>query len=300
VVAASTTPHSSFGSLPSGPANTIQFSATLTNNSVLGTNPGGGVQMNTAAASTSPMRMPANTEFPTENNIFSQQFSVARDNSGDSTSKVVKVDDLDLTNDFLKTDGTNAYDSSTGNLVLANGSILKVVDHKYGVIGTSGRGQITVQFEILKYGTADDYVVLKTGNVLNLSNNVGGSSGTVSTTTLTGNPTTYIDAAIEERAGSIFAAKSDGDAITFQYTVTFTAAAAGHFVDEFQVAYSSLSANIDTNTSDTYLQLDSGSGDKFGRIREDDTATANFKVLANGSISGGTAVSANVAVSKLT
>ena len=73
----------------------------------------------------------------------------------------------------------------------------------------------------------------------------------------------------------------------------------GKFVDEFQVEYSSLSANIDNNTSDAYLVLDSTSGDKFGRIREGDTATANFKVLANGTISGGTAVSATVTVSLL-
>ena len=46
--------------------------------------------------------------------------------------------------------------------------------------------------------------------------------------------------------------------------------------------------------------LDSTSGDKFGRIREGDTATANFKVLANGTISGGTAVSATVTVNLLT
>ena len=299
LVAASTTPHSSFGSLPAGPAETTQFSLTLTNNSVLGTNPGSGVQMNAAAASTSPMRQPANTEFPTENNIFSQQFSLARNNSGDSDSRVVKVDDLDVQNDFLKTDGTNAYDSSTGNLVLANGSILKVIDHRYGVIGSSGRGNITIQFEILKYGTADDYVVLKTQNVLNLSQNVGGSGSTVSTVTLTGNPTTYIAADIDERAGNVFATKANNDPITFQYIVTFTAAAAGRFVDEFQVTYSSLSSNIDTNTSDAYLLLESGSGDKFGRIREGDTAIANFKVLADGSISGGTAASATVAVSLL-
>ena len=299
IVSESTFPHNTFGSLPAGPNNSIQFQAQLTNDSVLGTNPGTSVQMNTAQASASLMRMPANTEFPTENNRFSQIFSLARHNAADSQSLIVKVDDLDVENDFLKTDGTNAYDSSTGNLVLANGSILKVVDHRFGAIGTGGRGNITVQFEILKYGTADDYVVLKTQNVLELSQNVGGSGATVSTVTLTGSPTTYIAADIDERAGNIFATKADNDPITFQYIVTFTAAAAGRFIDEFQVSYSSLSANIDNNTSDTLLLLESGSGDKFGRIREGDTAIANFKVLANGSITGGTAASATVAVSLL-
>ena len=299
IVSESTFPHNTFGSLPAGPNNSIQFQAQLTNDSVLGTNPGTSVQMNTAQASASLMRMPANTEFPTENNRFSQIFSLARHNAADNQSLIVKVDDLDVENDFLKTDGTNAYDSSTGNLVLANGSILKVVDHRFGAIGTGGRGNITVQFEILKYGTADDYVVLKTQNVLELSQNVGGSGATVSTVTLTGSPTTYIAADIDERAGNIFATKADNDPITFQYIVTFTAAAAGRFIDEFQVSYSSLSANIDNNTSDTLLLLESGSGDKFGRIREGDTAIANFKVLANGSITGGTAASATVAVSLL-
>jgi len=298
IVSESTFPHNTFSSLPAGPNNSIQFQAQLTNDSVLGTNPGTSVQMNAAQASTSLMRMPANTEFPTENNRFSQIFSVARHNAADNQSLIVKVDDLDVENDFLKTDGTNAYDSSTGNLVLANGSILKVVDHRFGIIGTGGRGNITVQFDILKYGTADDYVVLKTQNVLELSQNVGGSGSTVSTTTLTG-AGSYINSDIDERAGGVFATLADNGALEFQYTVTFLAAAAGKFVDEFQVAYSSLSANIDNNTSDTYLVLDSGSGDKFGRIREGDTATANFKVLANGAITGGTAVSATVTVSLL-
>ena len=299
LVAASLTPHSSFGSLPAGPANSTQHTLSLTNNSIIGTSVGTGVQMHNVAASTSPMRLPANTEFPTENNIFEQTFSLARDNSGDSDSRIVKVDDLDIENDFLKTDGTNAYDSSTGNLILANGSILQVIDHRYGVIGSGGRGAIIIQFEILKYGTADDYVVLKTQNVLNLSQNVGGSGSTVSTVTLTGNPTTYIAADIDERAGNVFATKANNDPITFQYIVTFTAAAAGRFVDEFQVTYSSLSSNIDNNTSDAYLLLESGSGDKFGRIKEGDTAIANFKVLADGAITGGTAASATVAVSLL-
>ena len=140
--------------------------------------------------------------------------------------------------------------------------------------------------------------MLKTQNVLNLSNNVGGSGGTVSTTTLTG-AGSYINSDIDERAGAVFATLADNGALEFQYTVTFLAAAAGKFVDEFQVEYSSLSSNIDNNTSDAYLVLDSGSGDKFGRIREGDTATANFKVLANGAITGGTAVSATVTVNLL-
>ena len=284
--------------LPAGPSNSEIFSLFLKNTSVLGTSPGETVNIN-IAGNDSPMQQPANTEFPTENNTFELTFTIARDNSGDSTSKIVKVDDLDIENDFLKTNGSNAYDSDSGNLILTNGTELKVIDHRYGILGTAGRGAITVQFEIIKYGTADDDVVLKTQNVLNLSNNVGGSGGTVSTTTLTGSGS-YINSAIDERAGAIFATLADNGALQFQYTVTFLAAAAGKFVDEFQVEYSSLSANIDNNTSDAYLVLDSTSGDKFGRIREGDTATANFKVLANGTISGGTAVSATVTVNLLT
>ena len=37
-------------------------------------------------------------------------------------------------------------------------------------------------------------------------------------------------------------------------------------------------------------------GDQYGRIQEGDTATAVFRVLANGAISGGTAVTATVTV----
>jgi hypothetical protein len=283
--------------LPSTPVNAAKINIILTNKSLLGDlgfvgNP---------TTSTTLIKNIANTEDPVENNVFNVLYQLGRDTVTDTTSKIVKVDDLDVANDFLNPDGTNPYDSSTGYLILANGTQLKVIDHNFGTLSnTSGRGGIQVQFEVIKFGSADDTFYLNTANVLELSNNVktSGSAGTISTTTLTGQGS-YIDSDITELSGSTFTDLADNAALEFMYRVTFTDAAHGKYIDNLKVVVDNFggTGSVDNNTSDTTLVLESGKGDKFGRIKSGDTAIANFKVLANGAISNGSTVTADVTVS---
>ena len=282
--------------LPSTPTNSLKNTIQLTNKSLLGDL--GNVANPTT--STTLIKNIANTEDPVENNVFNVLYQLRRDNSNDDTSVVVKVDDLDVVNDFLNPDGTNPYDSDTGFLILANGTQLKVIDHNFGQLGTGGRGGINVQFEVIKFGSADDTFYLNTVNVLELSNNVktSGSAGTVSTTTLTGQGS-YINSDIEELSGSTFTDLADNAPLQFMYRVTFTDAAHGKYIDNLKVVVDNFggTGSVDNNTSDATLVLESGKGDKFGRIKSGDTAIANFKVLANGAISNGSTVTADVTVS---
>jgi len=108
----------------------------------------------------------------------------------------------------------------------------------------------------------------------------------------------YIETDIEELAGNTFATKADDAAIIFQYEFTFKAGAAGKYPAELKIdAPSSLVRMDNATNSTTEVTLKSGSGDKFGRIREGDTGLATFSALANETISGGEAVSATITVS---
>ena len=272
---------------PTNMVNMVNSGLSLTVNDSIG-----------APSTSTPFTGLANTEDPTRNNTGNVTFSVARDNSNDTNSSIEKVDDLDITNDFVRSNGsTNAYDSATGTLILTNGTQLDIQGFSFKNISGGGRGGLVVEFDVLKYGSDDDVLKLKAENVLNLSNNLGGSGGTVSTVALTG-AGSYIETDIEELAGNTFATKADDAAIIFQYEFTFKAGAAGKYPAELKIdAPSSLVRMDNATNSTTEVTLKSGSGDKFGRIREGDTGLATFSALANETISGGEAVSATITVS---
>ena len=237
----------------------------------------------------------AGTENPEVNNKGKVTYTAARTASPDTTSLMEKVDDLDITNDFLNSSNANPYDATTGNLILTNGTEVQITNHTMNVTGNSARAGVQVDFEVIKYGSDDDVLRLNTANLFNLSAALGGGTASSNTAVaLTG--ATLINSSINELTGSIFGTRSDDEAIIFQFEVTFLAAAAGKYPSELEIVYGSLSSNIDNNTSDTSLLLNPGMGDQYGRIQEGDTATAVFRVLANGAISGGTAVTATVTV----
>jgi hypothetical protein len=113
----------------------------------------------------------ANEENPTTNYQGVFHLIVARDNVVDSSSVIVKVDDLDVTNDFLDADGNNAYNTTLGLLELKNGTQLTVDNVNFGTIGTSGRGGFFFNYTIVKRGSANDILYIKPANILDLSNN---------------------------------------------------------------------------------------------------------------------------------
>jgi len=244
-------------------------------------------------ATTDPMNSLANVEDPEDNNIGRMGFAIARI-APDTTSKVVKVDDLDVTNDFLNSAGANPYDATTGYLILTNGTQLDIGDATYPAAGASGRGRLTVNFEVKKYGSADDVVKLKTTNVLELSNNVGGSSGNIADVTLAG-AGSFINSAIAELQGSTAVSWADEAKIVFEYEVTFLAAANGYYPSNFAVAYSSFTGGqLINDGSDATVALKEGYGDKFGRIRTGDIGVAVFRGEADGAIATSTSESATV------
>ena len=181
---------------------------------------------------------------------------------------------------------------TTGYLILTNGTQLDIGDATFHAPG-SGRGNVSMHFEVKKYGSADDIVKLKTSNVLNLSNNVGGSSGNVADVTLTG-AGSFINSSIAELNGSQAGAWADEDKIVFQYEVTFLAAANGYYPSNFAVAYSSFSSDLINDGSDATVALKEGYGDKFGRIRTGDIGVAVFRGEADGAIANNTSESATV------
>ena len=70
------------------------------------------------AASSDTFTEIANTEDPQINYTGKIRHILARDNSGDSESSVVKVDDLSVADDFLDADGANPYNSDRELIIL--------------------------------------------------------------------------------------------------------------------------------------------------------------------------------------
>ena len=244
--------------------------------------------------------MPAGTVDPTENNVGRIIYKLARDNSTDTQSSVVKVDDLDVTTDFENVDGDNPYNSSTGLIHLKFGARLKIGEAEFHAPG-SGRGNIQIPFTIVQYGTQNDTLVLKTAQVLELSKNLGSSGTNVCVVTLTAATSDYINnshstTGVNELAGSTFSSRSDGAAIEFAYEVEFAAAAAGLYPSNLQVTYGSTSNLGATTNSDSTIVLKEGEGDKFGRIREGDIGVATFRSTASGALSGTDTAAATITV----
>jgi len=244
------------------------------------------------AATTDAFTEIANTEDPQINYTGNIIHKLARDNSTDTQSSVVKVDDLNVTTDFLDADGANPYNSDSELIVLKYGTELKIGAASFHAPG-SGRGSIQIPFDVVKYGTQDDTLTLKTAQVLELSKNLGASGTNKCEVTLTG-AGSYIDSAISELAGSTFVSKADEDDIIFGYEVTFTASADGLYPSQLAAAYSSFSSNLTNNGSDATIALKEGYGDKFGRIRNDDIGIAMFRGEADGAITGTDTESATV------
>jgi len=240
----------------------------------------------------------ANTENPETNNTGNVTYTAARDNVNDTTSLMEKVDDLDVENDFLNSSNANPYNSTTGNLVLTNGTEIAITNFAFKDTISARKG-VTINFDVIKYGSDDDVLRLNTSNLFNLSAALGGGTDSNNTAVVLTGAGGFINTSIEELTGSNFGTKANDEAIVFQFRVTFLAAAAGKYPSELEITYGSLSSNIDTNTSDVSLIFDAGMGDQYGRIQEGDTATATFRVLADGAITGGAAVTATVTVSDI-
>ena len=253
----------------------------------------------------------ANEENPTTNYQGVAHLIVARDNVVDSSSVIVKVDDLDITNDFLDADGNNAYNTTLGLLELKNGTQLTVDNVKFGVLGTSGRGGFTFNYTIVKRGNADDVLYIKPANILDLSNNQ--SLGTDKCEAfLDGAGTPITNGGLIIKDAQTFATPTAADQdIEFNFEVVFDEDAIGYTPSAYKVTYVAASATdtIDGETMTSGDWTNNGSDavvtipaddpvglDKFGRIQNGTKGLIHLKFKSTAAMSNNDKVGATVTV----
>jgi hypothetical protein len=257
----------------------------------------------------------ANEENPTTNYQGVVNIIVARDNVVDSSSVIVKVDDLDVENDFLDADGNNAYNATLGLLELKNGTQLTVDNVNFGVIGTSGRGGFTFNYTIVKRGSADDILYVKPANILDLSNNQ--SLGTDKCEAFLDGAGTYITTGgLNIKGAKTFPKPTAADQdIEFNFEVVFDEDAVGYTPSNFNVTYVAASSG-DTingqvmtssdwtnNGSDAVVTIpadDPVGLDKFGRIQNGTKGLIHLKFKSTAAMSNNDKVGATVTVNLYT
>ena len=257
----------------------------------------------------------ANEENPTTNYQGVFHLIVARDNVVDSSSVIVKVDDLDVTNDFLDADGNNAYNTTLGLLELKNGTQLTVDNVNFGTIGTSGRGGFTFNYTIVKRGSADDVLYIKPANILDLSNNQSLSTDKCQAY-LDGAGTYITTGGLTIKDAQTFPKPTAADQdIEFNFEVVFDEDAIGYTPSNFKVTYVAASATdtIDGETMTSGDWTNNGSDavvtipaddpvglDKFGRIQNGTKGLIHLKFKSTAAMSNNDKVGATVTVNLYT
>ena len=272
-----------------------------------------GRNLSIGAAETDPFTGVANTTNPQTNNTGSITFRIQTDVDNGSTAIIQRIDSFDVTNDLLNSSGGNPYDSASGNIILTNGTEVAITGVEENALsGTSqNRASITLNFDVVKYGSDDDVLKLNVANVFNSSASGsglgGGATGSSNTsfvlTGVAGTASTFINSDITELLGSNFGAVSANTLIEFQYRITFAAAANGKYPSELEITYqggsfanNTVDTEGDTIVGDSSFIMESGGTDQYGRIITGGTALATFRANSVGSISNGASLTANVKV----
>ena len=252
----------------------------------------------------------ANEENPTTNYQGVFHLIVARDNVVDSSSVIVKVDDLDIENDFLDADGNNAYNTTLGLLELKNGTQLTIDNVTFGVLG-SGRGGFFFNYTIVKRGSADDILYVKPANILDLSNNQSlGTNKCEAFLDGAGTPITNGGLTIKDAKEFATPTAADQD-IEFNFEVVFDEDAIGYTPSAYKVTYVAASATdtIDGETMTSGDWTNNGSDavvtipaddpvglDKFGRIQNGTKGLIHLKFKSTAALSNNDKVGATVTV----